>query len=66
MSVGNDSYEVQPGSKNRAHTLTTPFDPVLTGSDTGVRRNKSSAGRMESESFSDKLKKRFNLKRRQS
>lgn len=60
MSLGRNSYEMQPGS----NTLAVP---VSTGSDTGVRRNKSSAGRMESgESLGDRLKKRFNLKRRQS
>lgn len=63
MSLGQNSYEMQPAS----NTLGVPFQPVSTGSDTGVRRNKSSAGRMESgESLGDRLKKRFNLKRRQS
>lgn len=60
MSIGQNSYEMKSGSN-------TPAIPVSTGSDAGVRRNKSSAGRMESgESLGDRLKKRFSLKRRQS
>lgn len=64
MSLGHNLYEMQPGSDNK---LAVPFERGSAGNDTGVRRNKSSAGRMESEeSLSDRLKKRFNLKRRQS
>ncbi|KAL0633225.1 hypothetical protein Q9L58_007909 [Maublancomyces gigas] len=64
MSLGQNQYEMQPGSHNM---LAVPFVRGSTGNDSGVRRNKSSAGRMESEeSLSDRLKKRFSLKRRQS
>ncbi|RPB14377.1 hypothetical protein P167DRAFT_604215 [Morchella conica CCBAS932] len=67
QSLGRNEYEPYSDNKTAGvHTLAVPA--TASGYDgAGVRRNKSSAGRMEGgESFGDKLKKRFNLKRRLS